>query len=325
MARRPKTNPLEDFVSLVAFLPWWGCVGAALLSYLVLHAMAKPVVLTGIQPSQMAPVMTHAMLQGLATLGQYLVPILCLAAAAVSVAQRHQRSSLLDGVAQSRASDALDGMSWHEFELLVGEAFRLQGYAVAERGGAGPDGGIDLVLRKGREKFLVQCKQWKAFKVGVMIVRELYGVMAASGATGGFVVTSGMFTEEATLFASGRNVTLIDGPKLFGLIQQARAARGGPATDTPVRPMAPWTAGEPTTPAPLTTGPVELGMVCLVCSSTMVRRRAKRGANAGKAFWGCTGYPACRGTRPIEIPTADSMPSQGGSTPASSEVQTTLQ
>lgn len=55
-------------------------------------------------------------------------------------------------------------MSWQEFELLVGEAFRLQGYEVAEIGGGGPDGGVDLVLRKDREKFLVQCKQWKAFK-----------------------------------------------------------------------------------------------------------------------------------------------------------------
>lgn len=28
-------------------------------------------------------------------------------------------------------------MSWQEFELLVGEAFRLQGYEVTERGGRG--------------------------------------------------------------------------------------------------------------------------------------------------------------------------------------------
>ena len=50
----------------------------------------------------------------------------------------------------------------------------------------------------------------RAFKVGVDVVRELYGVMAARGATGGFVVTSGRFTEEANRFASGRNVTLVD-------------------------------------------------------------------------------------------------------------------
>jgi restriction system protein len=50
--------------------------------------------------------------------------------------------------------------------------------------------------------------------VGVDVVRELYGVMAATGAAGGFVVTSGRFTEDAASFARGRNVMLVDGPKL---------------------------------------------------------------------------------------------------------------
>ena len=263
-----------------------------MLSYLALAAMAKPVVLTAIQPSQMAPVMTHAVLQGLASVGQFIVPILCLTAAAVSVAKRQRRSGLVAGIVQSRAPDALDGMSWHEFELLVGEAFRLQGYEVTEWGGQGPDGGVDLVLRRDQEKFLIQCKQWKAFKVGVAVVRELYGVMAAQGAAGGFVVTSGSFTDEAIKFASGRNVTLVDGPKLFGLIQQAKAAQGSQSrVGAPVerRPVIPFSAKANAAP---------LAMTCPSCSSAMVRRVAKRGDNPGQAFWGCTEYPACRGTRP---------------------------
>ena len=48
------------------------------------------------------------------------------------------------------------------------------------------------------------------------------------------------------------------------------------------------------------TDSVQLGkMACPVCSNAMIKRIAKRGANAGKAFWGCTSYPACRGTRPM--------------------------
>jgi hypothetical protein len=110
------------------------------------------------------------------------------------------------------------------------------------------DGGIDLVLSKGGEKFLVQCKQWRAFKVGVEVVRELYGVMAARGAAGGFVVTSGRFTDDAAAFASGRNVTLVDGPKLHAMIQQARAARSGTAPTTP-------TGRAPAAPAMASTAP----------------------------------------------------------------------
>ena len=210
----------------------------------------------------------------------------------MSAFRRKQRSDLVTDVAQVKATDALDGMSWREFELVVGEGLRLQGYQVVETGGGGPDDGVDLVLTRpgmsGREKFLVQCKQWRALKVGVDVVRELYGVMAARGATGGFVVTSGRFTDDATSFASGRNVTLLDGPKLVGLIRHGKAGARQPAARADAANCAaPGAASAQATDCPL-------------CSKPMVRRIAKRGANAGGDFWGCTGYPACRGTRPID-------------------------
>ena len=42
------------------------------------------------------------------------------------------------------------------------------------------------------------------FKVGVDVVRELYGVMAAKGAACGFVVTSG--TRDATVWAKAKHL-----------------------------------------------------------------------------------------------------------------------
>jgi len=155
---------------------------------------------------------------------------------------------------------------------------------VVETGGGGADGGVDLALRKGSEKFLVQCKQWKAYKVGVDIVRALYGVMAATGATGGFVVTSGTFTAEARAFANGLNVTLVDGQSLFGMIkqaQQALASKKGYAQPI-AEPRSTRGASAPS---------------CPVCASSMVKRTAKKGANVGSQFWGCPKYPGCRGTR----------------------------
>ena len=47
----------------------------------------------------------------------------------------------MSGVVASKAADALDGMTWQQFEKLVGEAFCLQGYSVTEIGGGGADGG----------------------------------------------------------------------------------------------------------------------------------------------------------------------------------------
>ena len=288
MARRKKTSPAEDLMDLVAMLPWWAGAVLALASYLLLHGVAPQQVVVTAQLGQVGASVTQILWKTLASIGQYIVPLICLGGAGMSAWRRKERKNLVSDVAQSKATDALDGMSWREFEMLVGEAFRLQGFQVVETGGGGADGGVDLVLtragKNGSEKFLVQCKQWRAFKVGVDVVRELYGVMAARGATGGFVVTSGRFTPEAISFADGRNVTLVDGSKLYGLIRQASAQTSSqrPAT-TPVQPnLAPTYAS-----------------TCPLCSKSMVRRTAKRGANAGGEFWGCAGYPACRGTRPI--------------------------
>jgi restriction system protein len=191
MVRKSKTSIADDIFELVALMPWWAGCALALVSYLLLHRVAIQPVTVVSDAGQISGMATQALWQGLATAGQYILPILCLGGAVASFFSRRKRLNLLAGAANSRATDALDGMSWQEFEMLVGEAFRQNGYQVVENGGGGADGGVDLVLRKDGEKFLVQCKQWKAYSVGVAIIRELYGVMAAKGATGGFVVTSG--------------------------------------------------------------------------------------------------------------------------------------
>jgi len=288
MARRQKTSPAEDLMALVAMLPWWAGVVLAVVFYLVLHRVAGQPVATAVQPGQMGNMLTQTLWKTFASFGQYILPLICLAGAGISAWRRRERKALVANVVQSAAADILDGMSWQQFERLVGEAFRLQGYSVVETGGGGADGGVDLILSKGSEKFLVQCKQWKAFKVGVDVVRELYGVMAAKGSAGGFVVTSGRFTEEASSFASGRNISLIDGQKLQRLIRPASSA-DAPGRPQQAPPMRPASQSNPKIPDPS----------CPICSKAMARRVAKRGANAGGEFWGCTGYPSCKGTRPV--------------------------
>ena len=286
MARRRKSSGLEDILDVVSLLPWWAGVAIAVVGYVVLHRLAVPVQVTSVQPGQMSQLVTQSFITALASVGQYIVPLIGLLGAAMSFFRRMQRDALVTDVAQAQNADALDGMSWREFEVLVGEAFRLQGYRVAETGGGGPDGGIDLVLTKGSEKFLVQCKQWKAYKVSVNVVRELYGVMAAKGAAGGFVVTSGRFTEDARKFAEGRKVHLVDGPKLFGMIKQAKQSIAATAQRNTSKPQIPTPKAAAATRCPL-------------CSSGMVKRTARSASNAGNVFWGCSTFPKCRGVRPL--------------------------
>lgn len=232
----------------------------------------------------MSGVVLHQAIKTFAMFGQFLLPAIFCIGAMVSALQRVRRRGLLQQAIVS-PSRITDGMNWQEFELLVGEAFRQRGYAVEETV-PGPDGGVDLVLRKDGEKFLVQCKQWRALKVSVTVVRELYGVMAAQGAAGGFVVTSGQFTAEAKSFAAGRHVTLIDGEALRTWLPSV--------VDRPLQPA-------PLNPLPSSVRPASsmTAPACPICQSIMVRRTAKRGVNVGRQFWGCSKFPACRGVQGI--------------------------
>ena len=44
----------------------------------------------------------------------------------------------------------------------------------------------------------------------------------------------------------------------------------------------------------------EQAPACPDCDKPMTRRKAGTGKHAGRAFWGCTGYPDCKGIREIE-------------------------
>jgi restriction system protein len=171
---------------------------------------------------------------------------------------------------------------------MIGEAFRRKGYSVVENGG-GADGGIDLVLHKDKKKFYVQCKQWKAYTVGVKPVRELFGVMSANDADGGFFVTSGSYTKEANEFGRSTSVELIDGPALSKLIAAVRNA------DTPFESS--QTKQSDPLPTLRSNDSPQSVPDCPSCGSAMVRRTAKKGANAGSQFWGCSTYPKCKGKR----------------------------
>lgn len=121
----------------------------------------------------------------------------------------------------------------------------------------------------------------------VNIVREIFGVMQAEQASGAFVVASGVFTKDAAAFAKGKAIELLDGATLIAAIKQRPTNAVVPtplanqALQTQVEPVL---SIQPEVPA------------CPICQSTMVRRSAKRGANAGNSFFGCSQYPRCRGT-----------------------------
>ena len=171
----------------------------------------------------------------------------------------------------------LTDLSWEEFEGYLAEFYRRLGVSVTYRGGAGADGGVDLVLEDATGRRILQAKHWKATSVGVVPLRALWGVRDDEHAQGAVFVTSGVFTRDAIRFAEGKRLELVDGIELRRWIAQVKAASAvaSPSIATPVA------AGKP----------------CPKCGDgILVERLARRGAKAGSHFWGCSRWPECKYT-----------------------------
>jgi restriction system protein len=213
--------------------------------------------------------------------------------------KRNQRQILLK---QTNTLNELKALSWHEFELLIAETYRSEGYSVTEMGGSGPDGGIDLTATAPNgEHYLIQCKHFKTSKVGVKIVREMLGVLAKEGAHQAVVIATGAYTKDAINFAQGQSIELIDGPRLIERIQTYKAQTprvNETVTEQPAQPVTKAPRSSPTATAhTVTQAPTSSATApCPKCGSELVERTAKRGPNAGNSFFGCSNFPKCRYT-----------------------------
>lgn len=84
MGRKGKSSPVEGFIQIASKLPYWAALVLAAISYFLLHAYATQPTSIVIVPGQIANAMIPAVSKGLATAGQYVMPILFVAAAILS-------------------------------------------------------------------------------------------------------------------------------------------------------------------------------------------------------------------------------------------------
>jgi restriction system protein len=158
-----------------------------------------------------------------------------------------------------------------EFEQWCAHRLRGLGYTVRHVGGQG-DHGIDLLAEKDGERVVVQCKRFTGRRaVGEPHLRDLFGAMHAEGAVRAIVITAGYFTEEARAWARGKPIVISPTP-----------ASSAPAVSAAPPPMVKVnTAAAP----------------CEQCGSELLVRRNR---STGQPFYGCSRYPSCRFTRPME-------------------------
>lgn len=165
----------------------------------------------------------------------------------------------------------LRALDWFQFEKLIGEIYRRQGYDVERKGGAKADGGVDLVVEKEGTRRAVQCKHWRGQDVGVRHVRELLGALTDAGLKDGVLVTINGFTNDARALAQRHGIELLTEEDLLGIL-----ARLNVAYDREFR--------------ELLTNPEKR---CPKCEAPMKLRVAGKGWNAGRQFWGCSRFPRC--------------------------------
>lgn len=166
------------------------------------------------------------------------------------------------GIAQ-----AIFALDWYAFEKLNAAILRHEGFAVERRGGAQPDGGVDLIARRDGHAFIVQCKHWQKISLPEYVVRELLGSMADCGIPAGAVHCLVGPTQPAVALAARHGIQICSAEELA-----RRAQAAVPAS----------------TLASILSDRVHH---CPKCDSSMVLRQSNHGQ-----FWSCTRFPRCSGT-----------------------------
>ncbi len=163
--------------------------------------------------------------------------------------------------------EEVDEMTGIEFEYFLYYKFRQRRYK-AKTTPVTADYGADLVLRKGKERIVIQAKRYQN-DVGITAVQEVIGSIAYYNATKGIVITNSYFTNNAKQLAKANDIMLWDRNKLMEEFIQEEA-KSDLSYD-------------------------EMNLSCPKCGKDLVYRKGKYGS-----FIGCSGYPNCKYTTSVD-------------------------
>ncbi len=102
----------------------------------------------------------------------------------------------------------IDAMDGYDFEKYVSILLSSKGIRVSTTPDR-KDYGADLIIHKGREKIIVQCKLYYHHGVGVGAVQEIHTAIPYYRALSGVVLTNSHFTPSAIALARTSGVQLL--------------------------------------------------------------------------------------------------------------------
>jgi len=197
-----------NFLEFLSQVPWWAYVSISSVAYFLL--------------TYIVPLFEHqgSLVEELhVSLGPAFAPVVALALlapASFSLLKSGRKKKKLHDL--QREIQAIQTLSHKQFESLVTEAYGRIGYLVLKHNAFEEDQGIDLVLRKSANLYLVQCRNWQSHEISAEVVRRMYSLMYDRQASGAIIITSGIFSRDALRFAADKPIGLIDGRQLVELI-----------------------------------------------------------------------------------------------------------
>ncbi len=106
----------------------------------------------------------------------------------------------------------------YKFESEMAVLFEQNGFTTAVTKGSG-DGGIDIELKIGTKRGVVQCKRQKT-KASPGVVRDLYGTMVAGKYDFAFAVCPAGFSDQTFQFVRGKKIGLIGLKRIIDMAKQ---------------------------------------------------------------------------------------------------------
>lgn len=170
---------------------------------------------------------------------------------------------------QLTISEKLRKIDWFQFEKLVELIYRHRGFTVRRLGGANADGGVDLIVESTTAKFVVQCKHWRKWTVGVRHIREFLGTLTDCKIAKGIFITLVGYSGDAKQLADRHGIQILNESDLIKMLEESGLKHS--------QEISRLFSDE--------------RKFCPRCEKEMVLRTARV---KGNQFWGCSSYPRCR-------------------------------
>ncbi|HJR75083.1 MAG TPA: restriction endonuclease [Luteimonas sp.] len=110
---------------------------------------------------------------------------------------------------------SLNAMRWREFAAVVLEMMFRRGYTAADPHPLGSGDQSDILLKREGALFVLSCKHGSAYRLGSQAVDDLANALRVNGATGGLLVTPGVFAPDAHPHAKPQRIELVDGRAIW--------------------------------------------------------------------------------------------------------------